>query len=45
MAHPGQRDSFLAVEAQAREVLRERGFSDEQIEAELARGQRYDLDD
>ncbi len=35
--HVGKRKSFEEIEAQAREVLRQRGFTDAQIEAELKR--------
>lgn len=41
-AHPGRRKSFDLVEQQAREVLRERGYSDEQIQSELKRIRRED---
>ena len=41
--HVGKRKSFLAVEARAREVLRERGLTEAQIDAELKRAKR-DLD-
>lgn len=40
IAHPGRRASFEKAEAKAREVLRERGFSEEQINAELKRAKR-----
>jgi hypothetical protein len=36
----GKRKSFAAIEAKAREVLRERGLTEAQIEAELKRGKR-----
>jgi hypothetical protein len=39
-AHPGFRESFEAVAANARYVLRERGLSDDQIEMELSRSHR-----
>jgi hypothetical protein len=39
-AHPGRLASFAKVEAKAREVLKERGFSNELIEAELNRTSR-----
>ena len=39
-AHPGFRESFEAVTANARDVLRERGLSDDQIEMELSRSHR-----
>ncbi|HVY87633.1 MAG TPA: hypothetical protein VG942_02100 [Hyphomonadaceae bacterium] len=39
-AHPGFRESFEAVAANARDVLRERGLSDDQIDAELSRAHR-----
>lgn len=35
VARPGFRESFARIEEAAREVLREMGLSDEQIEAEL----------
>jgi hypothetical protein len=44
IARPGQRDSFIRAEAHAREVLRARGFSREQIERELQRVKREQLD-
>jgi hypothetical protein len=37
-----KRDSFAALEAKAREVLRERGFTPAMIEAELKRVRRSD---
>jgi hypothetical protein len=40
-ARPGL-ESFARIEAKAREVLRERGFTDEMIEAELKRVRRHD---
>jgi hypothetical protein len=40
VAHPGHKKSFLLAEARAREVLRERGMSERQIEAELLRRRR-----
>jgi hypothetical protein len=40
IAHPGQRESFVVIEAKAREILRERGFDDHQIDAELNRRRR-----
>jgi hypothetical protein len=39
-AHPGRKKSFDEVEAQARDVLRERGFTEKQIEAELKQAKR-----
>jgi hypothetical protein len=42
-AHP-RRESFAMIEAKAREILRERGFTDEMIEVELKRARRYDPD-
>ena len=44
VARPGQRLSFEQAETQAREVLRSRGFSDAQIEIELRRVKREQLD-
>jgi hypothetical protein len=44
VARPGLRVSFDQAEAQAREVLRGRGFSEEQIEKELRRTKREQLD-
>lgn len=44
VAHPGERKSFQRAEAKAREVLRERGFNDKQIDAELNRPYRTPLD-
>jgi hypothetical protein len=40
LAHPGLRESFLAIVAKAREILRERGLTEDQIEAELNRAKR-----
>jgi hypothetical protein len=40
--HVGNRKSFAAVEAKAREVLKERGLTKAQIEAELKRVRRKD---
>jgi hypothetical protein len=40
VAFPWLKKSFARVEAQARKVLRERGLSDAQIEAELHRARR-----
>lgn len=40
--HPGFRDSFARIEAQAREVLREQGFSEAQIDVELNRSKGDD---
>jgi hypothetical protein len=45
IAHPGQRESFQSVEAHAREVLRERGLSEDEIDVELGRAHRDDLID
>ena len=39
-----KRASFAKVEAKAREVLKERGFTAEMIEAELKRTRRFDPD-
>jgi hypothetical protein len=44
IARPGLRQSFDQAEAQAREVLRARGFSEAQIEIELRRAKRTQLD-
>jgi len=44
-ARPGLLESFQQIAAKAREVLRERGFSEAQIEAELQRSKRLSLDD
>jgi hypothetical protein len=44
IASLGQRESFIQAEATAREVLRARGFTDEQIEIELRRAKREQLD-
>ena len=41
-AHPGLFESFAAIEATAREILRERGYTDQQIENELNRLKRAD---
>ena len=40
-----ERKSFLKAEEKAREVLRERGFSEAQIEIELRRVKRRQLDE
>jgi hypothetical protein len=40
IAAPWRKKSFARIEAQARKVLRERGLSDAQIEAELHRAKR-----
>jgi len=40
-----ERKSFLRAEEKAREVLRERGFSEAQIEIELRRVKRRQLDE
>jgi hypothetical protein len=39
-AHPGLAKSFLMIEAKAREVLKERGLSEFEIQAELHKGKR-----
>jgi hypothetical protein len=39
-AHPGRQKSLDKIEAQAREVLRERGFTEKQIRAELKQAKR-----
>ena len=44
VARPGLRLSFEQAEAQAREVLRSRGLSDAQIDIELRRAKREQLD-
>ena len=44
VAHPGERESFAIAEAAAREILRQRGFTDEQIESELSRAHREDTE-
>jgi len=44
VARPALRVSFEQAEAQAREVLRARGFSEAQIEIELRRAKREELD-
>lgn len=44
VAHPGERESFAIAEAAAREILRERGLSDDQIDAELSRAHREEID-
>lgn len=41
----GSQEAFAAAEAKAREILRERGFTEEQIEIELNRTKRSQLDD
>ena len=41
----GERKSFLHAEEKAREILRERGFSEAQIEIELRRVKRRQLDE
>jgi hypothetical protein len=38
-------ESFVAIEANAREVLRQRGYNDQQIENELHRPKRAEFDD
>lgn len=43
--HVGRRKSFEEIEAKAREVLRQRGFSAAQIEAELNRTKREPPED
>ena len=40
--HVGKRKSFDEVEAKARDVLRQRGLTEVQIEAELKRARRLD---
>jgi hypothetical protein len=40
-----ERKSFLRAEEKAREILRERGFSEAQIEIELRRVKRRQLDE
>lgn len=40
VASAANRESFLMVEARAREVLRERGLTEVQIEAQLRLGKR-----
>jgi hypothetical protein len=40
IAAPWRKKSFARLEAEARKVLRERGLSDAQIEAELHRAKR-----
>ena len=45
MARLGERKSFLRAEEKAREILRERGFSEAQIEIELRRVKRRQLDE
>lgn len=44
VARPGLRISFEQAEAQAREVLRAKGYSEEQIDNELKRPKRELLD-
>jgi hypothetical protein len=44
IARPGMRVSFEQAEAQARDVLRARGFSEAQIDVELRRSKREQLD-
>jgi hypothetical protein len=44
IARLGVVESFAQAEAQAREVLRARGFSEAQIEIELRRTKREQLD-
>jgi hypothetical protein len=39
-AHPGRAKSFLTIEAKAREVLKERGLSEPEIQAELHKKKR-----
>ena len=39
-AHPGRAKSFLTIEEKAREVLRDRGLSEPEIEAELHKKKR-----
>lgn len=44
VAHPGERESFAIAEAAAREILRQRGLTDEQIESELSRSHREETE-
>jgi hypothetical protein len=44
IARPGLRESFQQAEAHAREILRARGFTEAQIEIELRRAKREQLD-
>jgi hypothetical protein len=44
VARPGLRVSFEQAEAQAREVLRAKGYSEAEIENELKRPKRESLD-
>ena len=44
LAHVGRRNSFMQAEKAAREVLRQRGYSEEQIDRELRRARRKDQD-
>ena len=43
--HIGKRKSFEKAEAEARKLLQERGMSEDQIEVELNRTKREQLDD
>ena len=45
LARLGERRSFLRAEEKAREILREKGFSEAQIEIELRRVRRRQLDE
>ena len=40
VAHPGQLKSFQIAEAKARQVLRERGLNESQIQSELQKIRR-----
>jgi hypothetical protein len=42
LAFPWLKKSFARIEAQARKVLRERGLTEDQIEAELHRAKRQE---
>jgi hypothetical protein len=44
-ARLSERRSFLRAEEKAREILREKGFSEAQIDIELRRVKRRQLDD
>jgi hypothetical protein len=45
IANPANRESFMTVEAKAREVLRERGLTEEQIEVQLRLAKRQPPED
>jgi hypothetical protein len=45
LARLSERKSFLRAEEKAREILREKGFSEAQIEIELRRVKRSQLDE